>query len=376
MTKSWGSRIISALWGVLLGVVLIVGAIYLVLWNEGRGLHVAQSYQQAHDLLVTVEAAPIQPSNDLLVVHLHGMATTNDVLRDKLLDVSRKAIELNRYVEMYQWQESKATTTEKKYGGSEQEVTTYSYRKGWSSGWIDSASFKEPERSNPSSMPIQSVTQYAKQVTVGDFSLPIDLITDISGEIPVELDKVDVDKLSKRLKKPVQQHGSGLYVGKNPNTPMIGDMRVTMTVVLPQTVSVIAQQVGTSLQPFMAPAGEVVSLIAMGEVTPDEMIHEAEVQNRAMTWLLRAGSLLLMVLGFSMIMRPVVVLADVVPFFGNVANVGVGFVALLLGFGCWTMVVAVAWFAVRPLWSVSFVVVMGLIGFVMWRKKANVNTDK
>ena len=105
-TKSWGSRIISALWGILIGIGLIIAAFFVVFWNEGHGLRTAQSLEQAQKVLVSVPNSPIDSKNDNKVVYFSGLATTNDVLADSLFGISEKAIKLERKVEMYQWEEN------------------------------------------------------------------------------------------------------------------------------------------------------------------------------------------------------------------------------------------------------------------------------
>ena len=48
-----------------------------------------------------------------------------------------------------------------------------------------------------------------------------------------------------------------------------------------------------------------------------DMFAAAQRENRIMTWLLRLGGIIAMFLGFTLILNPLVVVADVVPFIGN-----------------------------------------------------------
>jgi hypothetical protein len=373
-TTSWGSRIMSAFWGVLFGIALIIGSCYLVFWNEGNGLHTAQSLEEAQRVLISVPNAPVDPKNDNLVIYTSGLATTDDVLHDALFDVSEKAIQLNRHVEMYQWEQEEDTKTEKNMGGSETETKTYTYKQTWSSSLIDSSEFKEAEgHRNPASMPIESKIQYAQKVTLGDFTLPDDMVKSMSGDKDVDLAKANVESLKEKFGKPVHHQAEGLYFGDDMNTPKIGDLRVTMTEVLPGTVSVIAQQNGTTMQPYMAQAGKTVSLLEMGQVSPQEMIHNAEMENVVMTWLLRLASLLLMMLGFGLIMKPVAVLADVVPFFGSMVGFGTGLIAFICGLGLWTVALAISWFVVRPLWAVGLIVIVSAFCYWLYVRKKQKN---
>jgi hypothetical protein len=373
-TTSWGKRIINAFWGVLFGIALIIGAIFLVFWNEGHGLHTAQSLEQAQKILISIPSSPIDNQNNLRVVYLSGLATTEDILDDKLLTISENAIQLNRKVEMYQWKEETETKTEKNLGGSEQEVKTYNYKQIWSQELIDSSNFKDQTgHQNPAEMPVKTYVQYAKNVTVGDFKLPSDLITQITGDKTIDLSHVDLSALQTKLGKPVSADGDILFVGDNSSMPKIGDMRISMTEVLPDTVSIIAQQTGKTLQPFMAKSGKSVSLIEMGQVSPQEMIHNALSENSMITWILRLVSLVLLIIGFALIMNPIVILADVVPFFGSLVGFGTGLVAFIAGIVVWSIAIAIAWFFVRPLLAAGLIIVIAIICYALisYRKKSN-----
>lgn len=124
-TTSWSSRLKDSVADILIGIVLIAGAIVLVFWNEGHALHRAQSLAQAENILIPIPNAPINQQNNLKVVYLSGFATTKENLVDALLGITINAICLNRKVEMYQWQEKTETRTESLSGGSEKNKNLY-----------------------------------------------------------------------------------------------------------------------------------------------------------------------------------------------------------------------------------------------------------
>lgn len=373
-TKSWGSRLMGALLGTLIGLALIIGSFILVFWNEGHGLHTAQSLKETLQKLIIVPNAPINPKNNLKVVYFNGIATTNDILQDQELGISLKAIKLDRKVEIYQWMEHIETRTEKQYGGSEKEIKTYSYKPTWSEGIIDSSQFKDPSgHQNPTVMPIQSMHQQAQEVTVGDYFLSPDLITDINESKQVNLSGINLSALGNRLNKPVAVDGQGLYAGANPQTPEIGDLKISLYEVPPQFVSIIAQQTSNTLQPYLAPAGQPVSLLAIGKLSPQQIIYEAQSENKKTTWLLRFVSLLMMIFGFVLLMRPLVILADVIPFFGSILEFGTGLIAVVIGLILWSIAVAIAWFTVRPLWAIGLIILVVIIifGLLKLRKRGS-----
>ncbi len=86
-----------------------------------------------------------------------------------------------------------------------------------------------------------------------------------------------------------------------------------------------------------------------------------------MLWGIRAGGLIVLVVGFGMILQPLRVLADVLPPVGAIVGVGVGLVALLLGLLVGGIVIAVAWFAVRPILSVIILATVEAVVFLLFR---------
>lgn len=369
-TKSWGSRIKDAFLGIVGGILLIVGAIILAFWNESHGLHTAQSLAEAQRILISVPNSPINPQNNLHVVYLNGLATTKDILSDPALGISQNAIGLHRRVEMYQWKQNQETKTESQLGGSEKQTTTYTYQKIWSTRLIDSNQFKYQENhGNPAAMPIESKQWYANTVTVGDFQLPFELVTKISDTQPVDLEKVNTTALQNKLDTPIRYINNQLYGGKDYKNPQIGDIRISLTATLPQTVSIIGQQTGNTLQAYMAKAGQPVLLLVSGQQSPEQMIQEALTENRLFTWILRGLSLLMMVAGFSLILKPIVVLADVIPILGSIAGFGTGLIAFICGFVLWAVVTAIAWFAIRPWWSAGLLVVSFAFIYFLYKKR-------
>ncbi len=374
-SQSWGSRIVGSLVGILFGLLLIVLSFILIFWNESHGLNTARSLQEAEKVLIAVPNSPVDSKNNMRVVYFNGTATTEDVLSDPLFGISEKAIRISRHVEMYQWRENVKTETDQQVGGSEKTTKTYTYDHTWSDKLIESDQFKDPTgHQNPAVMPISSKDVQAKNVTVGDFRLPAELISEINDAKPIDLSNIDLTKLKKRLKKPMQQDDNTIYVGNDQASPAVGDIKISLTEVLPQTVSVIGQQSDNTLQPYMAHAGQTVMLLSMGQQSAEQMIHEAISQNRIMTWLWRAVALIMMMAGIALLMRPVVVLADVLPFLGTLVGFGTGLIAFVGGLILWTLATAIAWFAVRPFWALGLIVVVALICYgIFSRRKAKVS---
>ena len=353
--QSWLSRLGGAFKGILFGILLIVAAFILLFWNEGRAVKRHKTLQEGAAAVVPVSADRVDPGHEGNLVHVSGRAETDETLTDDTFGVAAPALRLERRVEMYQWQEDKETKTEKKTGGGTRTTTTYSYDKEWSERPVDSSRFHSPSgHENPATMPWQSSETTADRVTVGAYRLSPGLVSAIDRwqELPV----TGTDTLPPELRDRVRADDGGYYTGDgSPSSPRIGDVRVSFRVVEPTQVSIVSQQVGDSFRPYRAKAGGTVELLELGTVGPEEMFATAERQNTLLTWGLRLAGLLLMAFGFSRLLRPLVVFADVLPPVGSLVGAGVGFVSFLLAAVISLLTIAVAWVVYRPLLGVTLI---------------------
>src|SRR5665811_916542 len=88
-----------------------------------------------------------------------------------------------------------------------------------------------------------------------------------------------------------------------------------------------------------------------------EMFKVAEDENRMLTWLLRAVGVFVMFIGFALVLFPLSVIADFVPFIGSSVGAGALLVALVCTFVLAQALIAAAWLWYRPLVSVAVLVV-------------------
>lgn len=368
---SWFSRIGSAFSGILVGLILFAAAFPLLFWNEGRAVKRYKTLKEGGGKVVSVSADRIDPELDGQLVHVTGEAVTEDVLTDPTFGVQTRALKLRRTVEMFQWQESRRTETEKKVGGGERKVTIYDYHRTWSDRLIDSSSFKQPmEHRNPPTMPIGSQTWTAEPVTLGAYTLPRSLVDDISAYRPLDVEGSDgeLKTIGDRTCEPAED---GYYCGFNSGTPEIGDLRIYYREVPPMTVSLVARQQGDTFSAYQTQAGGTISLLRTGVHSAEAMFQQAQTRNKWLTWLLRGAGLLVMAIGLGMIFKPLSVVADVIPFVGSLVAAGTGMVAFLLAAVFSLITIAVAWIFYRPwiggiLLAAAAACLAGV--FMMWRK--------
>jgi hypothetical protein len=265
--------------------------------------------------------------------------------------------------------ERKTGETRKRIGGSEEKVTTYSYSKDWRDTRIDSSRFGEPAgHTNPSELRFESQSWQAQQARLGGFQLSAGLTSSMSGAVDVAYTQAQLDALPGELRGQARIHDQGLYVGADPSSPAVGDVRVRFSKVPPGDVSVIAQQVGDRLAPYQTRAGDRIEQLEMGVASADAMFQGAERSNAVMTWMLRLAGFLVMLSAMLLLLRPFRILADVVPFVGSLVAMGLGLIAFAVAAPLTLLTIAVAWIAHRPVLGVGLVLLaLAIAGWMLAR---------
>lgn len=369
----WGSRIKSALGGLIVGPILIIMGIWLLVWNEGHSAKVQEALHEGEKEVVAVSADSIDPGRQGKLIYVTGTASTPEILTDQLFGVSANALRLRRNAEMYQWKEDEETSTTKEAGGGETKTTTYSYSRVWSSTLINSSSFQRPEgHTNPSSLRVGIETLFARDAKLGAYHLDELILLKMAGDQRIVIGS---DHKNPSISG-AQVHDGGFYIGKNPNEPAIGDTRVSFEAVMsPQVISVVGAQAGAGIGVYVARNGYDYVLVGMGAQTA-AALFQSELNSQALlTWILRFAGFIVLFIGFAATMGILGVLGDVVPFIGNIIRVGTGLIAFLLGLATWTITVAIAWFAYRPVHAVILLVVALGIGTLFYRRKAQKVTE-
>ncbi|HSP15033.1 MAG TPA: TMEM43 family protein [Thermoanaerobaculia bacterium] len=364
-SQSWFGRIGNSIKSFLFGIVLFIAAFPVLWWNEGRAVRTEKSLHEGQGAVISVPADRVDPANNQKLVHMTGKATTTETLTDPDFLVAANAIKLRRHVEMYQWQEKKSSETRKKVGGGSETVTTYSYEKAWSDRPVDSASFKEAgEHQNPPEMPYQSRDAQAEHVTLGAFALTPSLLDQMSDYEAVPVTDQSLSALSADLKAKLKAHNNAFYLGADPQTPQIGDVKITFSAVTPAEVSVISKQTGTSFEPYKASAGMDIEMLKRGAFTAQQMFQQALQANTVMTWILRVVGFVLMFIGLAMFFKPISVVGDVLPIFGSMLAFGTGLFAFVVSAVLSVGTIGVAWVFYRPVLGIALLAVA--IGALVW----------
>jgi hypothetical protein len=366
--KSWFGRIGESIKGILFGLLLFIIAFPLLFWNEGRAVKRYKTLKEGGGAVVSVAADRLDKANEGKLIHVTGKAVTDAELSDPEFGAAANALKLKRSVEMYQWKEASQSTTKKKIGGGTETTETYTYTMAWSGNPINSDNFKNPTgHQNPGSFPYESTEQTADNVTLGAFTLSPSLVGMINNW--ESLPMTDGAAMPEDLEGKVRD--GGFYIGSNPSSPKLGDMRIKFEVVKPGDVSVIARQTGNSFEPYETKAGGNIELLQTGIHSADAMIKQAQESNKFLTWILRLAGFILMGIGLAMALKPLSVLLDVLPFLGSMVHAGTGIISFLLAAVFSLVTIAVAWIVYRPVVAVILlVVVVGLIVAIRMKVKS------
>ena len=356
---SFLSRIGGAIAGFFLGPILVIAAIVLLSWNEGRAVHAIRGLGEASQLAVEAPADGPVAGNEGKLIHVIGPATATTAISDPDLNVSFNGqVAVARHAEMYQWREKEQQETHDKLGGGQETVTTYTYEKEWSEDPIDSSQFKHPEGHDNPDMAIKSARYAADDAKLGGYTLDsatlglIDLSSDLSPDAPDGWTKT----------------GDKLYKG-DANAPNVGDERVSYQG-LPSgtTISVLAQQSQNGFAAYTSPNGYQLDMAETGNQPLSNMIAQKQSEESTLTWILRLVGFVMIFAGFAMFLSPLSTFASVIPIVGSIVGGAAALAAFVVALPLTLIVIALSWIAFRPFIGIGLLVVAAalLYGLRRW----------
>ena len=368
-SQSWISRLGGAIKGIFFGILMIIGAMILLWWNEGRAVKTAKGLEQGQEEVIQLEGVKSLPENNGKLVYISGEVGTKDTMTDALFGVKENVLRLKRNVEMYQWSEYTESKKRKKIGGGEETTTVYKYKQIWSTSLINSSNFKTSEgHQNPSAKAYANYDHTATTATLGDFTLPNSLKNGLNSFNVLLINELDTIALpnGKIINDGVNSYA---FIGEGElGSPLVGDMKVDFKAVPIGNYSIVSKQLGKTFEAFTTNTNTSINMIKAGTVSSESMFQSAIKSNTVMTWILRVLGFFLIYAGFSLILKPLVIVGDLVPFIGNIVNMGTSLVAGLVAICLSLTVIAIAWIFYRPILGISLLVVGAGIGYYLFKK--------
>ena len=357
-SQGFGSRLGGSFLGLLIGPLLVIAAIVLLWWNEGRAVQAIVGLKDAASQVVEAEASGPSPANQGKLIHVTGEATAQSPIQDADVGLAFAGqVAVARTVEMYQWKETKKEESQDNLGGGTTTKTTYDYTREWSDDAINSSEFKHQENHQNPEMPFRNKRFAASDAQLGGWKL------DAST-----LDRINyATELTPDAPSGWTRSGENYYRG-NSTTPKVGDLRVRYAG-LPSgtTISVLAKQNGNGFASFTAKNGYQLELAAVGNLSAAELIEVKRKSEAVLTWILRAVGTIVMILGFALFLAPLSTMASVIPLLGGVVRGAVGLIALAIALPLSILVIAFAWLAYRPILGIGLIVLALAVGYGLWR---------
>lgn len=387
ITTGYGSRVKQSFKSIATGFTLFLGATAMLWWNEGNSVKTADMLEEAQGVCVVMEdPSKKDASLEGQLVCGTAMAVTEDLLTDKDFDLSVNAISMKRKVEYYQWHETKTEETKEKSDGSEKKIVTYDYRRDWSSTPIGSSKFKQHYgHVNVVLAEFEDGEQWAEHVSFGAYSLNNSLIHSINTYEPLrpELSDDVLRQLDKTIQASYERHytkkeglnsndlnyvhvsDNQLYLGLEPGSPTVGDVRIKFERVAPShEVTVVAVVNGDGFGPFKAKNGYMLEKLVMGKKDMDQFFEDEQETNTFNTWAYRILGIIMVIGALKLIFGFVVTLTKIVPFLSTIVGWGVGVICTVLGVVWSLIVIAIAWLFYRPIVGIALLVIAGILVWI------------
>ncbi len=350
--KSWFEKIMDSLKAILFGLLFVVAGCALLFWNEGNSAKTAAALHEGAGQVVSVSSERADPANEGKLVHVAGETKAANPARDSEIGLNANGLKLSRKVEMYQWKEEQEKETRKKLGGGEETITRYTYKREWSDRPIESSRFRETSgHQNPAMPQTRSRSFAAEGATLGGFRLDAQVISLLGSGDTFDVPASALAGAKKVFGERASVAQGAIYAGNNPDAPVVGDIRVTYTLLPVQPVSVVGKQIQSGFTPFTTSNQRTVLLAETGIKDAAILFKHAEDANKILTWILRLVGVIVLFLGFRMMLSLLEVLADIIPIFGDIVGVGASMVALLATAVVAPVVIAMAWFFYRPVYA-------------------------
>jgi hypothetical protein len=352
----------GVLGGALFGLACIAVALGLQFWNEGRAMRRAQVLDAAG-----AQVQPLAQAGEGGLAHVSATASASAAVADPDFGVATQGLALRREVEMYQWVEKREKRSERRADGSTREVEEYRYERRWSDEHADSSRFREPAgHENPPPPPFRSQRFRADEVRVEGRVLDPRIAGEIGGWEPLP---ASTDALPPNLAASLRPADGWLYSGEDFAAPQVGDLRIRFARIPEGQVSLIAAAPAGRLAPATLRSDEAFFLIERGQQSPEALIESARSSNSALAWGLRAGGFALLWMGFGLLLRPLVALAEWVPLLGRLVGGAAAVVSFALAAGFSLLAIGSGWLWYRPWWLFGGVLLLVAAGVLLLRRR-------
>ncbi|MCR5462630.1 MAG: TMEM43 family protein [bacterium] len=359
-TKEQGffGKMSSSFSGIIIGILLLFGGIFMLWTNEQKNVKNIKDVKELRDQVIDVVSTSVDSKNEGKLIATSGKLDYNeDVKKDDIFNVSSQTPVLVRTVEVYQWEEET----------SDDEKKSTTYKKVWSEKIIDSENFDEGHENKTADLIPYKSDKFDENETlkVGAFNLISDFIKFIKAEKEVTIEEGTI------LPEGYKVYNNKYITNSEDFTnPEIGDIRISYTKADYKEVSVLGKQIGDTIGNYTTAKNTNKMMLVKGTTNGAGMIDSIESANNMAKWIYRVLGSLLIIIAIGSILGPITTLIGYIPFLGNIVNSMIGVVSFLIGLSISLLIIAIAWFAARPIVSIILIaIIVGLIIALIYFKK-------
>ncbi|CEG42653.1 Transmembrane protein 43 family [Plasmopara halstedii] len=387
-----------------------IGALFLVISVattcvfESSLIRSIKSFEEGRSAAVSLSSPQVSTSAEDQLVHFSGLITTTlldgisqnvDELQlrhspyvlDPKFGIIVKGVKLHRHVEMLQWVETSYTSTsstpedeDRRFDDDRERI--YMYDLSWKEEVVDSSTFHDISYRNPplEAWKYKSMVMNTKNLVIGEFLLPQELVDQIQRRDVVHLDTSSRQKMTNLLDRRIGTtwatesalnnitvEGDFFYFRSETRDPTLGDQRVFFEVTPNYPVTVCAKQKGKDLVPYITSTGDSLYLLEDGIMTANELFDKKSHDEVRKTRFYRLFAAVLGFMGFLVLRR------SLIERFGSVlGGIQQHLLACTLSIALTSLVVGANWLLYRPLWAIMLSLCgwTPLIGlFIVFRPK-------
>ncbi len=357
VTVGLGENLLKSLKGISLGISLVIGSIYLFSYNEHRSINQTLALEEMQENIIIVDKPIYKADYENKPILISGDIEPIHPLEDDIFNVKSNGLMLERKVEMYQWVEHVSSTETKEIGGSTEITKSYDYKEEWSSSFNDSSSFKYPAKHyNPEMKYTQKI--FTTDANLGEFYLANYIVKELSNSTPY----TGLSKMPEKILD-MSNHHTYLYKGSNSSSPEIGDLKISFMETQKGLYTLAGMTRGKNFGYYQSTNDRNLLFTRVGKVQSSIIFEEEFRSNVILTWVFRGIGFILMYLGFMLIMGLIVAISNIIPIFGSLLEGALGLIAGIMTLALGSLVIAISWFASRPM--LSFIILGVGIGLAL-----------
>lgn len=325
--QGFGSRLMGAIIGVPVGIVLIFGSCILLYWNEGR-----TDYSKIAAKSIPVQASQVDQSQNGKFVSVTGAVSTSQQIGDGAYLKPGSYIAVQRTVEEYAWVQTEHTQSQNNTGGASTNTTTYTYSEQWTEDPVDSSTFQYPQGHQNPPEALNDTKVEATSAQVGAYSfdpqtIKLPTLQDVSlssADVTLPTSTTNPTATATPTTSPLSDltiaSPQYIYGGSGSlAAPQVGAIRISYEA-LPSgtTATAFGQLNNGSLSAYTDPSNHTIYDLLLGDrQTAIATLHN---QYETTTWIIRGVGVGLIWLGLMMLFGPLDMLLDFIPIAGEIGG--------------------------------------------------------